>query len=63
VSLDGWYGNGDGMVGGALSDRFPDALAGGSHIGALGGPILLTPTDTLESASTAAYVCPGAGPW
>jgi putative cell wall-binding protein len=31
---------------------FPDALSGGAHIGALGGPILLTPPDGLPSSVT-----------
>ena len=44
------------VAGLARADRFPDALAGGAHIGALGGPLLLTPTDQLGPA-TSAYLC------
>jgi hypothetical protein len=44
-------------VGLARSDRFPDSLSGGAHVGRLGGPLLLTPTDTLNSAFTARYLC------
>jgi hypothetical protein len=44
------------VAGVARADRFPDALAGGAHVGALGGPLLLTPTDTL-AAATEAYLC------
>ena len=31
---------------------FPDALSGGAHIASLGGPILLTPPDTLPTTVT-----------
>lgn len=44
------------VVGVARSDRFPDALAGGAHVGALGGPVVLTSPDAL-SAGTLGYVC------
>lgn len=40
-------------VGIARSDTFPDALAGGVHVGRAGGPILLTPSTTLDSAAFA----------
>ena len=36
------------VAGLARGDRFPDALAGGAHIASLGGPMLLTATDTLD---------------
>ncbi len=42
-------------VGIARGDDFPDAMAGGAHIGGYGGPLLLTDTATL-SPETAAYV-------
>jgi hypothetical protein len=44
------------VVGIARRDDFPDALAGGAHIGRLGGPMLLTPTDSLHPAPSA-YLC------
>jgi subtilisin family serine protease len=44
------------VVGFARRDQFPDALAGGSHSGRLGGPILLTPTTALHPAPSA-YLC------
>ena len=34
----------------ARSDVFADALAGGVHVGRAGGPILLTPSTTLDTA-------------
>jgi hypothetical protein len=43
-------------VGLSRRDDYPDALAGGAHIGRLGGPILLTMPSSLHQA-TAAYVC------
>lgn len=36
------------VVGLARRDDFPDALTGGAHVGSLGGPMLLTPTDALH---------------
>ena len=36
------------VVGLARSDAFPDALAGGVHVGRLGGPILLTAPTVLQ---------------
>lgn len=38
------------VVGVATGLRFPDALTGGAHVGQLGGPMLLTPPDTLHPA-------------
>jgi hypothetical protein len=43
-------------VGLARGGDFPDALAGGAHIAALGGPLLLTPSDSLHPV-VSAYVC------
>ena len=37
-------------VGLASGERFPDALAGGRRMGALGGPLLLTPPNQLAAA-------------
>ena len=42
-------------VGVATGQNFPDALAGGAHIGKKGGPVLLTPTSSL-AGSTDAYL-------
>lgn len=36
------------LVGVARRDDFPDALAGGVHVGARGGPVLLTASDRLS---------------
>lgn len=47
------------VVGLAGSDAFADALAGGAHIGRLGGPLLLSLADEL-APETADYVCRGA---
>ncbi len=44
------------VAGVARGDAFPDALSGGAHIGALGGPMLLSQTDTL-TPGVEAYVC------
>jgi DNA-binding beta-propeller fold protein YncE len=44
------------VVGLARADAFPDALAGGAHIAALGGPLLLSPGDALHP-EVSAYVC------
>jgi glycosidase len=44
------------VVGVARRDDFPDALAGGAHIGARGGPLLITATDSLHAA-VADYLC------
>jgi ell wall binding domain 2 (CWB2) len=38
-------------VGLATGEQFPDALVGGAHIGALGGPLLLTQTASLPTAT------------
>ncbi len=38
------------VAGLATGANFPDALAGGAHVGALGGPILLTGGDALHPA-------------
>ena len=43
------------IVGVASGQDFPDALAGGAHIGAFSGPLLLTDPSTL-SPSTAGYL-------
>lgn len=32
----------------ARGDEFPDALAGGAHVGRLGGPVLLTQQSSLS---------------
>ena len=37
------------VAGIARSDLYADALGGGAHIGGLGGPLLLTPTDALPA--------------
>ncbi|CAN5254016.1 hypothetical protein BH23ACT9_BH23ACT9_22630 [soil metagenome] len=47
-------------VGIARRDQFADALAGGAHIAAQGGPLLLTPSDAL-SPVVADYLCDGDG--
>ncbi|MBA2317137.1 MAG: S8 family serine peptidase [Euzebyales bacterium] len=39
------------VAGFARRDAFPDSLAGGAHSGRLGGPLLLTYTDTLSVES------------
>lgn len=44
------------VVGLARADEFPDALAGGAHIGRLGGPLLLSAPAALSS-ETSEYVC------
>ena len=44
------------VAGVARSDAFPDALSGGAHIGALGGPMLLSQTDGLDQG-VEAYLC------
>jgi DNA-binding beta-propeller fold protein YncE len=44
------------VVGLARGDVFADALAGGAHSGALGGPLLLTPSGALHP-DVAGYVC------
>lgn len=44
------------VIGLARRDLFPDALTGGAHIGARGGPMLLTPTTTLHQ-QTRAWLC------
>lgn len=44
------------VAGLARRDGFADALAGGAHIGRLGGPLLLTPSTRL-AGETAAYLC------
>jgi hypothetical protein len=44
------------IVGIARRDDFPDALAGGAHVGRQGGPVLLTPSASLHPAA-AAYLC------
>ena len=46
------------IAGLARGDSFPDALSGGAHIAALGGPMLLTPTDSLDGRVNA-YLCGG----
>ena len=43
----------------ARGDAFPDALAGGAHVGARGGPMLLTPSTALDEG-VAAHLCEGA---
>jgi hypothetical protein len=43
-------------VGLSRSDGFADALTGGAHVGAVGGPVLLTSTTRLGPA-VAAYLC------
>jgi hypothetical protein len=48
------------VAGLARGDAFPDALSGGAHVGALGGPVLLTPTAALDPA-VGTYLCGGAG--
>ncbi|MGI9017558.1 MAG: M14 family zinc carboxypeptidase [Euzebya sp.] len=48
------------VAGVARGDAFPDALSGGAHIGDLGGPMLLTPTDSLDEG-VATYLCAGSG--
>src|SRR5439155_23507390 len=47
--------SGPAAVGVATGQNFPDALAGGAHIGKKGGPVLLTPTNTL-AGQTDAYL-------
>jgi len=47
------------VVGFARDDDFPDALTGGAHIGAKGGPMLLTPTGSLHPAPEG-YLCDNA---
>jgi len=47
-------------IGIATGGDFPDALSGGTHIGRLGGPLLLTNPTTL-SASTQAYLAANSG--
>ena len=44
------------VAGVARGDAFPDALSGGAHIGALGGPMLLSQTDALNQG-VEAYLC------
>ncbi|MGI9015743.1 MAG: cell wall-binding repeat-containing protein [Euzebya sp.] len=44
------------IVGIARRDDFADSLAGGAHIAAAGGPLLITQTDTL-SAEVTQYLC------
>jgi YVTN family beta-propeller protein len=44
------------VVGLARGEEFPDALAGGAHVAALGGPLLLTPGASLHPA-VADYIC------
>lgn len=44
------------------SNRFPDALAGGSHAGALGVPVLLTTPGDLHQA-VASHLCDRSGPF
>lgn len=44
------------VVGVARSDLFPDGLAGGAHIGRLGGPVLLT-SSTALSPAVLTYLC------
>ena len=44
------------VVGVARSDTFPDALTGGAHTGARGGPVLLSDPDGL-SAVTRSAIC------
>lgn len=44
------------QIGVARLDDFPDALTGGRHIAALGGPLLLTTTAVLPEP-TADYIC------
>ena len=46
-------------IGMARRDDYPDALAGGAHIGRIGGPLLLTLTSRLHEAPEA-YVCENA---
>lgn len=46
----------------ARSDDFPDALAGGAHSGANGGPLLVTPTAFLSAAVTGWLADVGAVP-
>jgi SpoIID/LytB domain protein len=41
------------MAGLASGTNFPDALSGGAHVAAKGGPILLTAPDTLPASLTA----------
>lgn len=43
-------------VGLARSNEFADALTGGAHAAIRGGPVLLTPSDSLDS-DVSAYVC------
>jgi hypothetical protein len=47
------------VVGIARQGDYPDALAGGAHIGRLGGPILLTPTTTVAPV-LGSYLCANA---
>lgn len=44
----------------ARGDTFPDALAGGSHAGAIGGPVLLSAADELHPAA-GRVLCGAAG--
>ncbi|WP_370327536.1 M14 family zinc carboxypeptidase [Euzebya sp.] len=44
------------VAGIARGDAFPDALSGGAHVGALGGPMLLTPTASLDDR-VGGYLC------
>lgn len=43
-------------VGIARRDDFPDAITGGAHIGRLGGPVLITPTNQLHPAPSS-WLC------
>ncbi|TML64440.1 MAG: cell wall-binding repeat-containing protein, partial [Actinobacteria bacterium] len=45
--------SGPAAVGVATGQNFPDALAGGAHIGKKGGPVLLTPSTTLAGPTDA----------
>jgi len=47
------------FVGVARRDDFADALTGGVDIGRRGGPIVLTPTDSLHTAPNA-WLCANA---
>jgi putative cell wall-binding protein len=46
-------------IGLASGERFPDALAGGRRMGALGGPLLLTPATALAATAAIGALEPG----
>jgi subtilisin family serine protease len=51
--------DGPSVVGIARRDQFPDALTGGAHVGRLGGPMLLSPTEPIHPTPEA-WICENA---